>query len=601
MLKFDLVNFETIAIIASAALCVTVLILLCLLYGFSRRREIKFDEQIKDASRSIRIYRIDMKTVNISTSENSVYSKDKFKLTKAKYEGGRREAYSKFVSFEKFLKHYAEQAQLSEWLQNLLDEKSDAPKFLELKIVPESNKYRISPKKNLHALLEVEKVNYETQQIYIVSHILRSESPKKSKFKDKYVDFETQENFNKLVRSQTTAKGVTVAFNFFNKRAEYDPLPRLTFLQLKKIFLKYHNVNRSVIAPSGERKIVFSDFKISNKADLMSLLNSIKNEISSYLLISSQIDNVGYTIGVVDNKYFVTEPDKLVMTACELAEFAKNDQTTLVWYEPEKDYDAPQQEDTYRSEVERLIRDKRLKYYFRPIVNIKANGRILGYQAFAEPIGDFFKSIEDLKRYAFRINEDKELFATITRNTIPSFNQQVGDSTYRLFYSIRFNEKDYVNRTLAYISNIKDCHIVLVYNEQDLLDLPSNSEDSVVRNIQTMKAKGYQVALELNDNDLTLSDAIYASFDYYMLDVNNNLEVDSKISKKNLFAFRGLIESLLKYEKTIIAIGVPTWDSIDLIYGLGIDYIGSEVISPKDENVLPLTPKTVTKIKQLKE
>ena len=142
--------------------------------------------------------------------------------------------------------------------------------------------------------------------------------------------------------------------------------------------------------------------------------------------------------------------------------------------------------------------------------------------------------------------------------------------------------------------------MVLVYYEQELVDLANIDDDSIITEIKTFKSKGYEVALELNDNDLTLSPNIYGSFDFFVVDANANLKIGNKFSQRALYNFRGLVEKLLKYNRPIVAADIPDWDSVELMKSLGINLVSSEVISPKDENVLPIPLKSVMKIKNIK-
>lgn len=86
-----------------------------------------------------------------------------------------------------------------------------------------------------------------------------------------------------------------------------------------------------------------------------------------------------------------------------------------------------------------------------------------------------------------------------------------------------------------------------------------------------------------------------------MVDVNTNLKIGSKYSQRSLYNFRGLVERLLKYHRPIIAVDVPSWDSVELIDKLGINYISSDVVSMKSENVLPIPTKSAIRIKNIKK
>jgi hypothetical protein len=74
----------------------------------------------------------------------------------------------------------------------------------------------------------------------------------------------------------------------------------------------------------------------------------------------------------------------------------------------------------FRSEVERIIYEKRIVYTYRPVFNCEeAQGH--GFFARATPLNTSFASIEELKNYAVRAKDDKNLFAAIAKNLIPRF------------------------------------------------------------------------------------------------------------------------------------------------------------------------------------
>ena len=190
------------------------------------------------------------------------------------------------------------------------------------------------------------------------------------------------------------------------------------------------------------------------------------------------------------------------------------------------------------------------------------------------------------------------LFTTIARNTITRYAQEKSNDSHKLFFKVNNFERNYVNRTFAHIANIKTINIVLVYSEAELSNLTDNT--STITEIKNFKSRGYQVALELEDNDMALANLLYEAFDYFIVDVDDNLKI-VKGSQRSLLNFRGLVERLLKYHRPIIAIDVPSWDTVELMNKLGISLISSDAVSGKSENVLPLPSKSLIKIKNMKK
>ena len=567
-------DFSILLLAIGIALAALALISFFIVLIINHSKDRKFDVLLKDASNTIRIYILDLANDKVNYFNRS----------------NLRKRYS--IPLVDFYNHFQENERedLISWVHDLIDKEKETSNFKEVHVISKNRK------SNFYSLLQIEKVNYRKQLIYMNSFLIKPSTYKKNNVRDNSYKFSSLDLFNKMVSS--TSKGTTFAFNFYDKRNKDEEISRLIYLQFVNIFNNYISSSRPMIE-YGTHQIVVSELHSYSKQQLLQLIVSIKSDINTYLMISSLQDKIGYTIGVAENKYFVRETEKLVNTVISLASTALEDEEEMLFYEKGRKLEGNSQED-YRTEVERIIRDKKIKYLYRPIINLEKCS-IMGYQSFAETEDSFFMNIKELKNYALRTEDDRSLFATIARNTITRFSLEKDSETVRLFFNLNNLEKNYVNRTLSHIQNIRDIHIVLVYSEDELVDLPENGDDDLVNEIRNFKSRGYEIALEISDNDLTLSSIIYGAFDFFMVDVNTNLKMGSKYSQRSLYNFRGLVERLLKYHRPIIAVDVPSWDSVELIDKLGINYISSDVVSMKSENVLPIPAKSAIRIKNIKK
>lgn len=566
-------QLEFIFLILGISISAAMIIVIAIIYLVSASNKQKYAYQIKDASNSIRIYVIDLNNEVVHyVNRSKLYKRSTIHIS---------EFYAKFPT--------GEREELVDWINALSDKEAHVPSFKEIHVI---SKHR---RTNLFSLLQVTKIDYEKQLIYLDSNLIKANLTRKNVNSETY-NFSTQESFSRTISSQTSTRGITFAFNFFDKRNKDEQIARIVYLQFVNVFNTYVSSYRPIIE-YGTHHIVASDLRISSRTQLMQLITSIKNDINKYLLIDALQDRIGYSIGVCENKHFINEPEKLVNTVIELSNAAQDENESILWHEEGYKVNMTG-EDTYRTEVERIIRDKKLKYSFRPIVNLD-KAKILGYQSFVEPLDSFFGSIDELKAYAVRTEDDRVLFATIARTLISRFAQEKESDTHRLFFPINSYEKEYANRTLSHIQNIKTTHIVLVYKDKDVLEFNENHYDDLLTEIKTFKSKGYEIALEIMDSELTLASNVFASFDFFLIDVHANLKVGKQYSQRLLYGFRGLVEKLLKYHRPIVAIDVQSWDSIELIEKLGINLVSSDVIAPKDENVLPVPQKSIMKIKNI--
>ena len=122
--------------------------------------------------------------------------------------------------------------------------------------------------------------------------------------------------------------------------------------------------------------------------------------------------------------------------------------------------------------------------------------------------------------------------------------------------------------------------------------------DKLVKYIRSYKTQGFGVAIKLDNASLELSSKFYGYFDFFIIPtksfLNGNLEVSIPV-------FKGVIESLLKYNKPIISIEIPSWDVVELVYKFGVNIICGNAIATANENLLPLDRKTLIKLKKLEE
>lgn len=529
--------------------------------------------RIKESSNSLRVFIIDSKNDTVRFFNRAHLQKKKTSTI--------TEFYNQFPANER--------PRLIEWIGKLLEGAPDTPQYLEINVLINYNK------KSFFSLLQVEKVDREKGLIYLESYLLRYMYAQKTN-SNLVKKFSSHEKFSKVLSSSIGVKGYSFAISFYNKRTRDDDISHLVFAQIENVLVPYISSSRLMLE-HGENHIIITDLKLTNRTNVVVFVNTLKNEINRLLTISARQDQIGFAFAVTENKYFVNAVDNLIETLVSLSEVAIDDDKDILFFEEGKKIKADNDSQHYRTEVERIIQDRRLKYTYQPIYHA-TRGRMFGYLSNVEPLDSFFDSIGELKSYAIRTEDDKELFATISRNAITRFIQEKDGVTLRLFYPISFNEVGYVNRTFSHISSIKEGNIVLVLNEDDLLSLAKDTMESIIPTIKTFKSKGYEVALLLNNNETALPNLIYEVFDFYLISVKSHISA-KKSQGRQLPSFQALIEKILRYSKPIIAIDIPTWDLVEYVMKLGLELVSSDAIALPDENVLPLSKKSILKIKNM--
>ena len=532
----------------------------------------KFERTMTESSNSLRVYIVDIKEDNVLFFNRATI--------RNKRESSVTEFYNQFPA--------SEREKLIEWIGRLVDPNDNPPQYLEIDVM-------ISKlQKKYHSLLQVQKIDHKRQVVHLESYILKNSALRANKRKIKYAP-SSEEKIAKALLSNPANRGVTYAFSFYQKRAKQDSdnMNRFAIAKIKELITQCLNAYRLLLIYSDTQFIIF-DLHVSSRAHAVMFVNSMRQEIGRFLMLNSLTDSIDFTVGMVENKVFPQDYEELIKSSINVADIAKEDNEKIMWYEQGM-RSIELGENEYRSEVERIIRDKKLRFYFRPVYNAERK-KTLGYFSFVKPVDTFFDSISELKDYAFRTEDDKELFATIATNVISRFNAQKDGDSLRLFFPIKIAEKPHIIKSLSHVSKIKETHLVLSLDSSDIQNY-DGSEDNLINDIRTFRVKGYEVALFISDRELSMSSRIYELFDYFI--INSGMTQNLKNSSRARVQIHGLIEKLLSYDHPIIVSDLPNWNSVELMLKIGVTLVSGEVIAASDEMILPIPPKSVNKIKTM--
>ncbi|MFA5481204.1 MAG: hypothetical protein WC282_02320, partial [Bacilli bacterium] len=533
----------------------------------------KYRREIKEQSNSIRVYILDIKN-NVVRFFNRSNIREQRLVSVTDF-------YNQFPNFER--------EKLIEWVASLLDASKTTPDYFEIDVITSKNK------KAYFSMLQVQEVDKEKQIIHLESYLLRYLPTNSSDGKSAAAT--TMEEIARILIDNSPFRGVTIAYNFFYKRTQAQSktasFDRLIFTQIKELISPHITQNRYFIEPSKHEIVIF-DTRLTSHSSIMLFVHSIINDINRFLSLNSLIDQVGISVGIVEHKFFPNEAEKLLRQSLIVAGYGQEDNELITWYEQGMRGD-DSLDQSNRTEVENIIRNKKLKFMFRPVFDSEKM-RILGYQSFVVPFDTFFDSIDELKEYATRTEDDKELFATIARNVISRFINEKSSDYLRLFFDVLPQEKPYILKTFGHINRIKETHVVLVFNEKDLND-QTDDDEIMINELRAYKVKGYEIALKLVDKDLLLNSTVYEMFDFFIL--GSGVTQDINTNNRMRMKMRSLVEKLLKYNRPIIASELQNWNAIELVVKSGIHYLSSETISPNDEMILPISQKNLNKIKAM--
>lgn len=572
MLIFADATLNKYLVLGGILLTAALLLAIVISFVISKRSDAIFAGKIQDSSNSIRVFRLD-----IQNDKTDYYNAASI----------RRRRSSTLTNFYNMFPSN-ERERLIEWVGSLLDKDANAPQTLEISVIVHRNR------KKYFTLLQVTKIDYANQVIHLESHLLRFMNVSRSRRNHEgFYKFSTQTGLSATLK-QKPNRGFTCCVKFFRKNST-EKISHLDFVTLKNALVPLITKDRMMIE-YGDDEIFISDFKSTIRGQVVQNLHFIETEIRRRMSVHSNIEYIGYAIAIMENKLLNSDLERIIEEGERLVVVAQEEGLTYLFYEENGEAITPVNSQNYRTEVERIIYDKRFQYLYRPVYDV-GKQRTIGYEAIIKPLDSFFGSIEELKSYAYKTNDDRELFSTIARNSISRFVQQKSEKNHTLFFDVSYNEIGFVSRTLSHISGIKETKVVICIDEQDFLELPSMSTESVVAMITNLRSNGYAAALRLEDSsDLTLLPKIYESFDYFIIESDAQL---SGRSMNRLPIFQNLIENLLKFDKVLVADNMTSWDSVELLVRLGVEIVSSEVIGPSDENVLPIAKKTMLKLNKI--
>ena len=141
----------------------------------------------------------------------------------------------------------------------------------------------------------------------------------------------------------------------------------------------------------------------------------------------------------------------------------------------------------------------------------------------------------------------------------------------------------------------KDAYIFFLFRESDIFALVSKEGvDQIYLDLSELKNRGYRIAIALEDKNLLLNDKIYSLFDSFFVDFS---DTGSELLKERIRSkISSVVDKLVRFGKPIVATNLPTWLAIEMVVGAGIEYISSDAFASYDDNLKPISKKSIEKL-----
>jgi len=582
---FSKVDWEFFSWILLAALLASAAVILLVTFLVNNNHDRQYFETIKEETSTIRVYRID-------APRNSVRY---FNLSDLKV--------VKTVTLEDFYHSFPvkEQMRVKEWISEILDGKV-APQYLQTDVIFHQEKREVP------SFLKISKADPTKGLVHLESYLLRYDGNEKPTAVVSH--FSTEGDFAQAMKANGVQTGITFCFALLPIKVGNQAL---SDSEIKaKITPEAAMRFRNAIAPNvtgnqkliqaSDNELVVANFDMLETSQAINFALRVVNGANRAFQNGRRRHEVPYEVrsGIVQNKDLLGDSDAILQEARRAASSAYDTTNVISFYKKgAEDFD---QNDilTFRSEVERIIYEKRLVFTYRPVFNCE-KCKVNGFLARSSPLNTSFASIEELKNYAVRAKDDKNLFAAIAKNLVPRFVNERDNKTQKLYYPVRMQERSLLVPFFSHFRDAQEANLVFLFGEEDVaVNVDAAGLSRFVETLNEIHEAGFEVAILLSGKTLLLDGKIYEKCDAFFVDFAQTSE-ETNMDTKIRVELHALVEKLLHYNKPIVANSLMSWTALELVVSSGISYISSDVFAPYDAMFRPLNEKNLDRVKAMKE
>ncbi len=577
-------NFQdTKFVIFFATLLILFLFLvgIIVVFAISKYSDRKFEERVDYESTTTRIYIIDVK-------KNKIIQLNKSDMAhKVTYD-----LYSFYSSF-----HPNDSERVKDWIFKICVNPKEAGEYLEADVLINGTARKIC-----FSLLRLLDYKPESGLIHLESHILKYitplNAPKKKNDNRAPVGIVKRSQIMQMVNSNKSLSGYSYCIRFFytsQKVISNDKIERYMVMNLKNVIYTFANSPKlpRQILDNGDNEIFLFDLRISNNETALQLANSISRSLKKQMEVNGFSGYIDFAIGMVENKQFYQDYDVIEERAREACISGQTNGKDVVLYHRNASGNVDMIK--YSEQIEHLLNDGVLRYLYRPIINVKTS-QTIGYFEFVKAYDSPFSSFSEMSKYASRINKNLELFTLVAKNVISKFSSEVQSSDSLLFLTVSMIDINNIASIINQIPHHDRVKIVLVFDEQEINENSQNIE-LLSSTLLGLRNNRFELALSLKDKNLLLDDRIYFMFHYFV--VGSAMMEEVKHNNRIRLSLYALLESLMKYNRPIIATDLEGWQAVELIIKSGIQYISSDAVAPSNDMLLPVEKKKMEKVVQL--
>ena len=551
--------------------------LVILFFILAHKDEANFQKQVNYESTTTRIFVIDVK-------------KNKF-VQFNKSDIGNKTTDDLFTFYSSF--HPNDIERVKNWIFQICTNPKEAPEYLEADVLTNKNKGIC------FSLLRLVDYKSEIGLIHLESHFLKYITPinavKKKNDRKGPIGIVKRQTIMQTINRNKSLSGFTYCIRFFytkQKIISNDKIERYMIMNLKNAIYPYASnpkVPRQIM-DNGDSEVFLFDLRLSNKESAMQLATSISRSLKRQMEVNGFAGYINFSIGLVENGTFYQDYDAIEEKAREACISGQTNSKDIVLYQ--RNIDSANEMVRYNEQIEHILKDGVLRFLYRPIINVRTS-QTIGYFEYVKAYDSPFSTFSEMSKYASRINKNLDLFAIVCKNVIPKFISERQDESSSLFLSISMIDINNIADIITHIPNYRKANIILVLDEQELNENSENAE-LLIQTLESLKSNGFELALSLKDKNLLLNDKVYFLFHYYV--VGSAMMEEVKHNNRIRLSLYALLESLMKYNRPIIATDLEGWQAVELIIKSGINYISSDAVAPSNDMLLPVEKKKMEKV-----
>ena len=479
------------------------------------------------------------------------------------------------------------------WIFQICTNPKEAPEYLEADVLLNRSK------SFCFSLLRLVDYKSDIGLIHLESHLLKYITPinavKKKNDRKGPTGIVKRSQIMQAVNRNKSLSGFTYCIRFFytkQKVISNDKIERYMIMNLKNAVYPYANSFKTPrqIMDNGDSELFLFDLRISNKESAMQLATSLSHSIKKQIEVNGFAGYVNFSIGVVENGTFYQDYDAIEEKAREACISGQTNSKEIVMYQ--RNATAMNEMSVYSDQIDHILKDGVLRFLYRPIINVKTS-QTIGYFEYVKAYDSPFSNFNEMSKYASRINKNLELFAIVCKHVIPKFLSERQEESARLFLSISMIDINNIVDIITHVPNYNKANIVLVFDEQELNE-NSNNVELLIETLDRLKSSGFSLALSLKDKNLLLNDKVYFQFHYFV--VGSAMMEEVKHNNRIRLSLYALLESLMKYNRPIIATDLEGWQAVELIIKSGISHISSDAVAASNDMLLPVERKKMEKL-----